>query len=234
MAYRYADRTDRWKAITAVLAVHAVLGTLILSGLNVEIASRVADRLETFSIRIPEPPPEEPPPPETRREDSAPEEAGAPGKKAEPTPVVAPKPKIVLPPREVIAAATRPGTGSASSSGAANSGSGPGAGGSGSGRGGGGFGGGGNSPAQLVRNLSRGDYRALAAGRLPTGRAMVSLRVEPSGMASNCRVVRSSGDAVVDRGLCPLVTRTLRFRPARDASGRPIPYDLQYVATWRI
>ena len=236
MAYRYADRSDRWKAITAVLAVHVVLGAVILSGLNVEISRKVAERLETFNIRIPEPPPEEPPP-EPLREDSAPEEAGAPGKKADPTPIVAPKPKVVLPPREVIAAAVEPGTGAASTSGAANSATGTGAGGSGTGRGGGGAGGsggGGFTPAQLVRNLSRGDYRALAAGRLPTGRAMVSLRVEPSGAASNCRILRSSGDAAVDRGLCPLITQRLRFRPARDGAGRPIAYDLQYVATWRI
>lgn len=220
--------------MAAAIIVTGAVGAAILTGLNVEIVHRAVERLETFDIRLPEPPPEEPPP-ELTREDRSPEEEGAAGKKADPTPVVAPKPEIVLPPRDVIAAAVQPGTGAASTSGAASSGTGTGAGGSGTGRGGGGAGAGaGNSPAQLVRNLSRSDYRALAAGRLPTGRAMVSLRVEPSGSPSNCRVVRSSGDAVVDRGLCPLITRRLRFRPARDSSGRPIPYDLQYVATWRI
>lgn len=235
MAYRYADRRDRWKAISAVLGVHAVLGLALITGLNVEIVSRTVERLEAFDISLPKPPPEEPPPPPSR-EDSSPEEEGAAGRKSDPTPIVAPKPRVVLPPRDVIVAATVPGTGTASSAGAATSGTGTGAGGTGAGRGGGGAGGGGagSSPAQLIRNLTRGDYRHLAAGRLPTGRAMVSLRVEPDGSASNCRIVGSSGDATVDRGLCPLVTRRLRFRPARDRSGRPVPYDLQYVATWRI
>ena len=74
----------------------------------------------------------------------------------------------------------------------------------------------------------------LAGGRLPSGRAMVSLRVEPSGLPSNCRIARSSGDSVVDSGLCPLITQRLKFRPALDDRGRPIPYQLQYVATWSL
>ena len=57
MAYRYEDRSDRWKAISAVLAIHVVLGAVILSGLNVEIVSRAVDRLETFDISLPEIPP---------------------------------------------------------------------------------------------------------------------------------------------------------------------------------
>jgi hypothetical protein len=30
------------------------------------------------------------------------------------------------------------------------------------------------------------------------------------------------------------LTRRLRFRPAQDNQGRPIPYSLEYVATWRL
>jgi protein TonB len=156
---------------------------------------------------------------------------GAPARKAEATPIVAPPQRIPLP--SPIPAAKIAGTGSAPTSGAGVSGNGTGAGGNGNGPGGGGdyskF-----TPARLVRNLSRGDYQRLAAGRLPAGRAMLALRVEPSGLASNCRVVRSSGDSVVDGGLCPLVVSRLRFRPALNAEGRPIPYSLQYVATWQL
>ena len=85
-----------------------------------------------------------------------------------------------------------------------------------------------------MRNLTRGDYRSIGAGRLPNGRAMVSLRVEPSGVPSGCRIVRSSGDNVVDSGFCPLIEARLRFRPALNDRGRPIPYQLQYVATWSL
>jgi protein TonB len=124
------------------------------------------------------------------------------------------------------------GTGNTSTSGAAASGSGSGAGGSGSGSGSGDYSK--FTPARLVRNLSRGDYRQLAAGRMPSGQAMVSLRVDASGVPGNCRVTRSSGDTVVDADLCPLIVSRLRFRPALDDQGRPIPYQLQYVATWRL
>jgi len=90
------------------------------------------------------------------------------------------------------------------------------------------------TPARLVRNLNRGDYRDLTAGRLPYGRAMVSLQLDTSGLPTDCRVTRSSGDQYVDSGLCPLISRRLRFRPAMDAQGRPIPYRLDYVANWSL
>jgi len=69
---------------------------------------------------------------------------------------------------------------------------------------------------------------------MPEGRAMVALQVEPNGLPNNCRVVRSSGDSFVDAGLCPLIVARLRFRPALNDQGRPISYQLQYVATWRL
>ncbi|HKC03910.1 MAG TPA: hypothetical protein VKC17_11480 [Sphingomicrobium sp.] len=225
-----ADQPDRAKAITAVIAVHAGLAAIILTGLNVRVVSQVVEQLKTFDIRLPPPPPPQPPPP-TPRQHQAKREAGAPAKKAEATPVVAPRPR--LPVQSPIPAAPTAGQGSASSSGAAASGTGTGAGGSGNGPGGGGdyskF-----TPARLVRNLSRGDYRDLTGGRMPEGAAIVALRVEPSGLASNCRVIRSSGDSSVDAGLCPLIVARLRFRPALNDQGQPISYQLQYVATWRL
>jgi len=225
-----ANQPDRAKAIGAVIAVHAGLATIILAGLNVRMVSQAVDRLETFDIRLPPPSPPEPPPP-VHQQHEAKREAGAPARKAEATPVVAPKPQLPVP--SPIPAAPVAGRGNAPSSGAAAAGAGTGAGGSGNGPGGGGdyskF-----TPARLVRNLSRGDYRDLTGGRMPEGAAMVALRVEPSGLPSNCRVIRSSGDASVDAGLCPLLVARLRFRPALNDQGRPISYQLQYVATWRL
>lgn len=225
-----ADSSSKARAIVAVVAVHAALGAAILTGLDVDVVERVVDRLQTIDIRLPPPPPEPPPPP-AREQKKVRLEEGAAGKKADPSPIVAPTPRI--PVQAPLPAAPVAGTGSATTSGAATAGTGTGAGGSGAGRGGGGdyskF-----TPARLVRNLSHVDYRRLAAGLLPEGRAMVSLRVEPNGVASNCRVVRSSGNRAVDSGLCPLITERLRFRPALDDNGRPIPFGLNYVATWSL
>ena len=227
-----ADRPDQAKAIAAVVAIHAALAFIILSGLNVRMVRQTVESLTTIAIEQPPPPPPiRPPKPAPKPQAMRPE--GAPAKQAQPTPVVAPQPKLPVP--SPIPAARVAGPGASTLSGAAQAGSGTGAGGSGSGLGGGGaadysrF-----TPARLVRNLTRGDYRALADGRMPAGRAMVSLRIEPTGQPSNCRVLRSSGDPYVDAGLCPLITERLRFLPARDDQGRAIAYRLDYVATWAL
>ena len=234
-SYRSTEREDRAKALAGVLVVHVALAFVILTGLNIRFVQQaVEEQLTTFDIREPTPPPPEPPPPRQRSE-RAKEEEGAAGKKAEPSPVVAPKPKIVLPAKPPVVAAPVAGTGSANRSGAALSGTGPGAGGSGSGRGGGGTGDfSGFTPARLIRNLNRGDYRQLTGGRMPAGRAMVSLQLDERGVPVQCRIARSSGDSSVDGGLCPLITQRLRFQPALDDQGRPIPYSLQYVASWTL
>jgi len=227
-----AEGPDQAKAITAVAAVHLALAFVILTGLNVRSVSEAVERLKTFNLVQP-PPPSPPPPPRRRPHEAVKKSEGAAAKKAEPSPVVAPPPRIAAP--SPLPAAKVAGSGSASTSGASSSGNGTGAGGSGTGAGGGGYGDTSRfTPARLVRNLTRGDYRSIAQGRLPAGRAMVSLRVETSGVPSNCRIVRSSGDTGVDSSLCPLIEARLRFRPALDDQGRPIPYQLQYVATWRL
>ena len=233
-SYRSTDREDRAKAIAGVLLVHVALGAVILTGLNVSMVRRaVEQQLTTFDIKEVPPPPPEPPPP--HKSERAREEEGAAGKKAEPTPVVAPKPAIVLPAKPPVVAAPVAGTGSATRSGAALSGTGTGAGGSGNGRGGGGTGDfSGFTPARLIRNLSRRDYRDLTGGRMPYGRAMISLQLDERGVPVSCRVARSTGDTDVDGGLCPLITQRLRFSPALDDRGRPIPYNLQYVASWTL
>ena len=233
-AYRGTPREDRAKALAGVLLVHVALGVVILTGLNVRNVKHVVESLKTFDINEPPPPPPQPPPPQQRAE-RAKEEEGAAGKKAEPSPVVVPKPKIVVPAKPPVAAAPVAGTGSATTSGAANYGTGPGAGGTGSGRGGGGSGDfSGYTPARLVSNLTRSDYRELTGGRLPFGRAMVALQLDAAGTPTHCRVIRSSGDPYVDGGLCPLINRRLKFRPAMDADGRAIPYRLNYVANWSL
>jgi protein TonB len=225
------SRPDRAKAIAAVIAVHAALGAMLLLS-NPHAVSTIAEGVPTVLIDI-EPPP--PPPPPERQADRAREDEGAAGKKAEPTEIVAPKPPIVLPAKPPVAAAPVAGTGISPNAGASTAGSGTGSGGSGSGRGGGGRGDfSGYTPARLTRNIGDRDYRALAAGRLPAGSAIVALKVQANGLPSECRVVRSSGDAMVDAGLCPLLGRKLRFRPAMDDGGRPIPYSLQYVANWSL
>jgi protein TonB len=224
-----ADRPDQAKAITAVVAVHIALAAAILSGLNVRMVGHAVEVLKTFNIREPPPPPPEPPPPPQPRPKQAKLEEGAAGKKANPTPVVAPRPRIPVP--SPIPAAPIAGTGSATRSGAANYGTGPGAGGAGNGPGGGGdysrF-----TPARRISRIPDREYRNLAASGLQSGTVGVTIKVNTDGSVSNCRVARSSGNPYADGLMCQLTLRYIRFSPALDPSGRPVAQDVTFYPNW--
>ena len=233
MAYQASDKPDRIKAVAAVLAVHVALGAMILTGLDVRTVATTIERLRTFDItELPPPPP--PPPPPSPTPERAKEKEGAAAKKALPTPVVAPPPKIVLPAQSPVVASRVPSTGSAATAGAAASGTGTGAGGSGTGLGGGGRGDYSRfTPARMLNKIPDREYRRISGGRIRRGSAMINFRVEADGRMSNCRVVRSSGDSYVDSVVCDAATRYLRFSPARDPDGRAIAQDMTYTPTWR-
>jgi protein TonB len=226
MAYRTPIRTSRWRAMLAALLVTGILGFGVITGLNVNMVSQAVDHLQAFDISLPKPPPPEQPKPKPRPKPKA---EGAPAA-PKASPVVAPKPVIEVPTTPPVAAARQAGSGVSSSNGQGGAGTGTGAGGTGSGLG---SGGGGNTPGRLIRNLSSSDYRRLTAGRMAQGSAGLAIGVNTSGRVDSCRVEHSSGDAVIDAGLCPLVSARLRFDPARNARGQPIPYFTHYLATWR-
>jgi protein TonB len=223
-----ASRPDRAKAIAADVAVHAALAAALLTGLNVSTVRETFERMTTIDIREPPPPPPAKPPP-AQPKPQAKKPTGAPAPRAEPSPVVAPKPR--LPVLSPIPAAKIAGAGSASSSGAGTSGTGTGAGGSGYGPGGGGTGG--FTPAQKITKVPDTEYRRLvSASGMDRGSVGVSIRVTPDGRATNCRIVRSSGSPVADSLMCQLTEEYVRFRPALDAQGRPIAQDVTWYPNW--
>ncbi|HEX5258680.1 MAG TPA: TonB family protein [Sphingomicrobium sp.] len=228
-----AGRPDQAKAIIAVVAVHAALAFIILSGLNVKTVSEAVEALKTFNLAPPPPPPPvPPPPPKPRPRPEMKKAAGAPAKRAEPAPIVAPPPKIPAP--SPLPAAKVAGTGTASSSGAAAVGNGTGGGGSGNGPGGGGYADYSRfTPARLVSNIPNFEYGRLAATGIPSGLVGVHILVNPDGSVSNCRIARSSGDSSIDGLVCALTVRYVRFSPARDPSGRAVAQDITYFPNWR-
>ncbi len=231
MAYRTADNPDRIKALGGVAVVHLGLVAIILSGLTVHTASRTTDRLSIFDIReVPPPPPPPPPSPKAQR---AKEKEGTPAKKALPTPVVAPPPKIIIPYKPPVPAARLASTGSAATAGASTAGTGTGAGGSGSGLGGGGNDFSGFTPAQRISRIPDREYRQLlAASGRRTGTVGITLKVNTDGAPSNCRIARSSGDRNVDSLMCDLALQYVRFRPARNNHGRPVAQDITWYPGW--
>jgi protein TonB len=222
-----AEGPDKAKAIAAVIAVHAALAFAILTGLNVDMVKGAVESLKTFDIREPPPPPPQPPPPPKPKPQQAKKPQGAPAKRAEPSPVVAPPPRI--PVTSPIPAAKVAGSGNASTSGAAASGAGTGAGGSGYGTGGGGAG---FTPARRITKIPDREYRRLASTGLQSGAVGVTIKVNTDGSVSNCRIARSSGNSYADSMMCQLTVRYIRFEPARDASGRPIAQDVTFYPNW--
>lgn len=225
-----AGRQDQARAIAAVIAVHVALAFIILTGLNVRSVSEAVSALKTFNIEQPPPPPPVPPPPPRKQPQQAPKKPqGAPAKKAEPSPIVAPPPRLPLP--SPLPAARVAGTGSASTSGAGSSGTGTGAGGSGFGPGGGGTGGT-FTPAQKLTKIPDREYRRFAATGTAYGSVAISIRVNPDGSVSNCRIARSSGNPNADALMCQLTIQYVRFRPALDPSGRPVAQDVTWIPNW--
>lgn len=236
---------DRAGPLAAVVLIHVGIGyaLLQLSGVEVELA-RQAD-LAIFDISIATPPPPPPPPssPAVERPKPAPEKpkrdegaAAPPIIKSQATPVVAPKPRIVVPAPSPIVATATPAIGAGPTQGASSvigpgtgaggAGTGSGSGGSGAGDGGGGGGGNGlgEARARLVTPLlSRRDFPPALYRQAPRGGTVfVVLRIGPDGVPVSCRVTRSFGDMQIDDETCRLAVARLRFSPGRDEQGRPV------------
>lgn len=230
-SYRGTARgPDKVKAIGAVVAVHVALAFIILAGLNVRMVGQAVERLTTIAIRETPPPPPTIAPRPAPKPQPLPKPEGAPARKAEPTPIVAPPNKFPTP--SPIPAAKVAGTGAAITAGNALAGTGTGSGEAGTGAGGGGdtsrF-----TPARLVSNIPNFEYRALAATGIPSGLVGVIVLVNPDGRLSNCRIAQSSGDPSIDSLVCQLTERFVHFDPARDPYGRPVAQDVTYFPNWR-
>lgn len=237
---------DRGGALAAVIAIHAALlfAFLNLNG-AIEIVDpqrvmRVFDVIETPPPPVEEPPP--PPPPPQVKEQRAPEEAApaAPQNvRSQATPIVAPKPPIVLPVPSPVNTTPTPAQGAAPTQGAGDMrGPGTGAGGTGTGTGSGGAGsgtggGGGGEPAtpvRLVRGITNRDYPLAIQRRWPRGgRIFLRLRVEADGRASQCDVMRSFGNPAADQWTCSLVLSRGVFRPATNGQGSPVAAWFGYI-----
>jgi protein TonB len=228
---------DRGKAAAAVALLHLALGWAIIAGLGVEIGRAIEAPLRVFSISEPPPPPPEiSVPAPVRRPD--PEGAAAPPSlKSRPTPLVAPRSERRSPLRAAPEPQPAP-TGSAPKAGASETpGPGTGAGGegsgAGSGRGGGGTGGGG-TPTRAQRISGSFDYsdhpERGRQGQVET--VGVRFVVGVDGRVGDCAVTRSSGNARLDATTCRLIEQRFRYRPATDASGKPVPSVVSTVFSW--
>lgn len=220
------DSRDRARSAAATLAIHVALGAAFLTGLALQPERRLDDSLKTFNVA---PPP--PPPPIEPQSGSAPrDDAASAGRKADPSPIVAPPARLPTP--QPVSAAPVAGSGASSSAGAAASGSGTGAGGTGSGRGGGGSGGIGTEARLLSGNRARLPRQLLRAFTADRGYAHLLLTIGETGRVTGCSVIHGTGNGAVDQALCQVMTGQSRWSPALDNAGRPISVQLRYTSTW--
>ncbi|WP_404367918.1 energy transducer TonB [Sphingomonas sp. MMS24-J45] len=236
-----STRADRIKSAGAAAVLVALILYGLAIGLGVGAAQRIVEQLTVVALLPESAPPPKPDPvrapkhAEKRKEGAA----SPPNITSKATELVAPPVPVLLPPPPVVVAPIA-GLGADSSAGAApvvgpGTGSGGQGNGLGSGDGGDGDGGGGGTEAELVsnklryRDLPRALWDAQAAG-LVTYRATIGT----NGRLSDCRIVRSSGNAALDAATCSLALQHVRFRPARDAKGRKVTDTALFEQEWTV
>jgi protein TonB len=227
MATASLQGKDRAASAVGVALFHALLGYALIVGLRGEFApAPVAESLKLLNLKeLPPPPPVSIPNKPTQTEEGA---AAPPSLKANPSPIVAPKTPLPVPPvlatveKALPVPEGRDASAGVSSVDGVGSGTGGEGIGSGSGGSGTGSGGGGARPAERIAGaLANRDYPRSALRSRAQGNVAVRYTVNADGRAEDCRVMRSSGHIELDETTCRLIERRFRYRPALDRSGRP-------------
>lgn len=233
------DRRFASAALSAAIHI-AVLALLLLRHFS---PSPQADKPAMTVVDLPDrPPPDEtppppPPPPQPTQGAAKANEAAPPAPRAEAAPLA----KAVVPLVPSLPSAPVPATGNQPAAGAALAGTGTGAGGTGNGTGGGGNGGGGGLGERTGEGtepvITRGDFKpsdypkALRAAGL-RGRTWTEIMVAINGRPLSCRVTRSSGTPLLDSETCRIIMQRFRFRPGRDAAGKPVVAPFEIDIAW--
>ena len=225
-------RATRLGMFTMVAVLHMVLIAVLVRAFSPQFASSVVGEVThafTVSVETPSPAPR-PSPEKTAVE---PEGAAAPaGRKARPRETSVPKAAIAVRPTHAPPVA---GKGQENASGARDDGQGTGASGQGQGTGAGGSGtgqGGGAArpPVKIAGDInSARDYPRDSRNLRIGTEVIIALTVGTDGRVNGCRVVKHSPDPQAGEITCRLATARFRFRPAQDASGRPV----EAVYGWR-
>lgn len=216
-------RIGRLRALVGVLVIHSLVLVAVLLSPTSSMTGP-AEEVRAFDVSLEDPPP----PTEPVPGDLSPEASGEPGDRAEPTQVVAPEPVVVIDSPQPILASPVAGTGAEAASGAAV-GEGSSAGGEGSGSGGGGS----VTRAVLTSgSITAADYPRAAAKARAEGAATVRFIVDPVGRPRDCRIVVTSGHALLDTATCRLIEERFRYEPARDARGNSVADVAGWQQRW--
>lgn len=219
-------RRPRWWLVALILLAHLAVGALLMRLLAPDFTARMVEQATRgFTVTITTPPePTAPPEPDSQDEGAA----GDPGRQATAREASAPANPVPVNPSPVPRAAS---TGTENASGARESGDGTGAQGPGDGTGSGNAGQGRGSGLASGPSVLSGSINSARDFPIPEGGRQVRegtsvtvvFTVGVDGRASDCSVSRPGPDPATNALLCPLVIERIRFNPARDASGNPVP-----------
>jgi protein TonB len=88
-----------------------------------------------------------------------------------------------------------------------------------------------NAPGRWVTNA---DYKPAWVRREMQGVVSFALQVDASGRVSDCRVTRSSGFGELDDATCRLVRQRAKFTAARDGKGLKVPGTYANSVRWEL
>ena len=224
------DRRTKILALAGVAALHVGLIAALISAFGVDVVVQTVKSLTAFDVPVPPPPP---PPPEPVAQALEPQGAAAP-----PAPRATPRPRPS--PRIVVVAKPAPtaaSTDTAINSGASAAGAGSGGGGQGSGTGSGGRGNGSGGGVvkraeKMGGELKTKDFPRSGVNDRDGKFITVRFVVGTDGRVGNCRVVQSSGSAEADAITCRLIEKRFRYRPALDATGKPVREETGWKQWW--
>lgn len=226
----------RWKVGLTVAAFHVIMIAGLVRAFSPGLAAQAVQSVtQAFTITAAPPTRPSPAPPPSPSVDKEAGVAAPAGRRADPQPVSAPRPRVVVTKK---AAAPVSGKGYENASGASDKGDdtgkdgggiGTGAGGQGSGQGGGAA----RSPVKIGGDInSARDYPRESRDLRVGTKVIVALTVGTDGRVQACRVVVASADADAGRITCKLATERFRFRPATDASGKPVEAVFGWQQKW--
>lgn len=90
-------------------------------------------------------------------------------------------------------------------------------------------------PSVILANyVTANDYPLEALRRREQGRVSFELAMTAEGRASDCRILQSSGSALLDQRTCAIMRARAHLPPARDAEGRPTGDTVRSAIVWRI
>ena len=229
-----SPRSTKLGVALLVAGLHVLLILALIRAFTPQFAARLVDTVvATFSVTVTTPPMPDPPPPPKAPEPAG--KSGTEGKRAVPRAAVALPTKL---PISKVPAPKASSTGSADNSGAGTKGAGTGAGGPGSGTGSGtgGNGQGGGAAAKAVKiagdiNSAR-DYPIATRDLRISDYVIVAITVSGDGRPTGCRIARPSKDAQANSITCQLALKRFRFKPATDASGKPVTSVYGWKQSW--